>query len=170
MSKQARATAQAQKTPEGVPSPGRVSLRTYAGGSLPGSDEHATGQRDKPFSLRDLQRWSELSIVPRLTQRALRSSEQGSALNAAPLLKPPAAKNASAAKPSPSTGHDFSKVRVHAAAPQTLQTKLAVNQPGDQFEQEAEQVADNVLRMATPGTSMAPATPNDDKPEDETLL
>jgi hypothetical protein len=47
---------------------------------------------------------------------------------------------------------------------------MAVNQPGDQYEQEAEQVADNVLRMAAPGTVMAPAAPNDDKPEDETLL
>ena len=70
----------------------------------------------------------------------------------------------------PIFGHDFSQVRVKAAPAPALQTKLAVNQPGDQYEQEADQVADNVLRMAAPGTVMAPATPDDDKPEDEILL
>lgn len=175
MSKQARATAQAQRTSEGAPSPARVSLRTYAGGSLPASNEHAVGQRDKPLSLRDLQRWPELSIVPPLTSRPLRSGQPGPAPNSAPPLKspatkPPAAKNAGAGKPS--IGHDFSRVRVHATPAPALQTKLAVNQPGDQYEQEADQVADNVLRMAAPGTTMAPATPNDDtdKPEDGNLL
>lgn len=168
MSKQARATALAQKTPEGSPHPNRVFLRTYAGGSLPGSNEHVTDQRDKPFSLRDMQRWPELSIIPPLTQRTIRSTEQGPAANTTLLVKPPAGKNASASNLA--FNHDFSKVRVQAAPVPTLQTKMAVNQPGDQYEQEAEQVAENVLRMAAPGTSMAPAAPNDDKPEDETLL
>ncbi len=168
MSKQARATAQAQKTPEGAPSPVRVSLRTYAGGSLPGSNEHAAEQRDKPLSLRDLQCWPELSIVPPLPSRSLRSGQPGPTPDASSLSKPPAAKNTGAAKPA--LGHDFSRVRVHATPAPTLQTKLAVNQPGDQYEQEADQVADNVLHMAAPGTTLAPATPNDDKPEDESLL
>ncbi len=169
MSKHARATAQAPKTPEGSPLPSRVFLRTYAGGvALPGVDEHAPEQRDKRLSLRDLQRWPELSIIPPLTQRTARSNEQGPATNAAPFLKSPAGQQTSAGKPS--VAHDFSQVRIHATPAPTLQTKLAVNQPGDQYEQEADQVADNVLRMAAPGTAMAPATPNDDKPEDEALL
>src|SRR6266516_4030820 len=137
MSKQARATAQAQKTPEGSPLPSRAFLRIYAGGSLPGSDEHDTEHRDKRLSLRDLQRLPELSNIPPLTQHTARQAAQGPATNASPLLKPPAGKNASPSKPS--IGHDFSQVRVHATSAPTLQTKLAVNQPGDQYEQEAEQ-------------------------------
>jgi hypothetical protein len=48
----------------------------------------------------------------------------------------------------PSFGHDFSRVHVHAPVPETIQTKLTVNQPGDPYEQEADQVADQVMRMS----------------------
>ncbi len=46
-------------------------------------------------------------------------------------------------------GHDFSRVQVHAAAP-TIQAKLAINQPNNRYEQEADQVADAVMRMSEP--------------------
>src|SRR5688572_12789072 len=36
------------------------------------------------------------------------------------------------------------------AANEHLQTKLTVNEPGDQYEQEADLVADKVMRMETP--------------------
>jgi hypothetical protein len=39
-----------------------------------------------------------------------------------------------------------------------LQAKLAVNEPGDQYEQEADRVADRVMRLASPGGTV-PATP-----------
>lgn len=45
-------------------------------------------------------------------------------------------------------GHDFSQVRVHAAAPYRVQTKLTVNQPGDKYEREADEVSEQVMRMA----------------------
>ena len=35
---------------------------------------------------------------------------------------------------------------------QTVQRKLAVNQPGDRFEQEADRMADQVMRMSAPPT------------------
>lgn len=35
----------------------------------------------------------------------------------------------------------------------TLQKKLTINQPGDAYEQEADRVADKVMRMADPGTT-----------------
>ncbi len=41
--------------------------------------------------------------------------------------------------------HNFSQVQIHASAPEILQTKLAINQPGDSYEQEAERVAEGVV-------------------------
>lgn len=44
-------------------------------------------------------------------------------------------------------GHDFSRVRLHPAAPAPIQTKLSVGHPGDEYEQEADRVAEQVMRM-----------------------
>lgn len=48
--------------------------------------------------------------------------------------------------------HDFSRIPICSAA-QTIQTKLAVNKLGDKYEQEADRVADQVMRMPEPETS-----------------
>ena len=61
----------------------------------------------------------------------------------------------------PRFGHDFSQIPVYASHTLVLQTKLTVNQPGDVYEQEADQVAEQVMRMADSESSV----PND---EDET--
>lgn len=53
-------------------------------------------------------------------------------------------------------GTFFSPARDHART--GIQTKMTVNKPGDKFEQEADNMADRVMRMATP-----PATATDDK-------
>ena len=46
---------------------------------------------------------------------------------------------------SPHFGHDFSRIPIHPhAAP--LQMKLAINQPGDEYEQEADRVSEQVMR------------------------
>jgi hypothetical protein len=42
-------------------------------------------------------------------------------------------------------GHNFGVA--HTRLPQTLQAKLTVNEPGDQYEQEADRVAEQVMRM-----------------------
>ncbi|MGY2134456.1 eCIS core domain-containing protein [Hymenobacter sp. HD11105] len=50
-------------------------------------------------------------------------------------------------------GHDFSNINVHnskpnlSASPKRVQPKLVINQPGDVYEQEADAVADKVMRM-----------------------
>jgi hypothetical protein len=44
-------------------------------------------------------------------------------------------------------GHDFSRIAVHGNAPQVLQAKMTISTPGDAGEQEAERVADEVMRM-----------------------
>jgi hypothetical protein len=50
----------------------------------------------------------------------------------------------------PRFGHDFSQVQIHAPTPETMQTKLAINQPGDACEQEADRVAEQVMQMVAP--------------------
>lgn len=47
----------------------------------------------------------------------------------------------------PRFGYDFSQVRVHSAVPKVIQTRLSVNRPGDKYEQEADQVAEEVMQM-----------------------
>jgi hypothetical protein len=46
--------------------------------------------------------------------------------------------------------HDFSRIPFRAPAPVTIQPKLAINTPGDVYEQEAEHVAEQVMRMPEP--------------------
>ena len=42
-------------------------------------------------------------------------------------------------------GHDFSRIPVYSSRARVLQTKLAVDLPGDEYEQEADRVADQVM-------------------------
>ena len=46
--------------------------------------------------------------------------------------------------------HDFSGTPVHARTPITIQAKLAVNAPGDVYEQEADEISEEVLHMPEP--------------------
>ncbi|HEY0602401.1 MAG TPA: hypothetical protein VGD58_05795 [Herpetosiphonaceae bacterium] len=47
-------------------------------------------------------------------------------------------------------GHTFSRIQVYPTTAGLLQTKLAVSTPGDAHEQEADRLADTVLRMPEP--------------------
>lgn len=60
-------------------------------------------------------------------------------------------------------GFDFSQISAHSSHSPILQTKLTVNQPGDAYEQEADQVANQVMRM--PDTTSSSSS---DKDEEET--
>jgi len=60
----------------------------------------------------------------------------------------------------PGSGHDFSQIRVHRTEPEGIQTKLAVNQPGDSCEQEADRVAEQLVGLTTADASMALAEPD----------
>jgi hypothetical protein len=46
--------------------------------------------------------------------------------------------------------HDFSRIPVHAKASVKIQSKLAVNTPGDIYEQEADRISEQVMRMPEP--------------------
>jgi hypothetical protein len=67
----------------------------------------------------------------------------------------------------PRFGHDFSRVRVHTGAPMPFQAKLTINKPGDKYEQEADRIADQVMRMPDPAVQRQ--TILEEEKEDETL-
>jgi hypothetical protein len=46
--------------------------------------------------------------------------------------------------------HDFSQIPVHAKSPASAQAKLTVSSPGDIYEQEANRVSEQVMRMSEP--------------------
>jgi Domain of unknown function (DUF4157) len=52
--------------------------------------------------------------------------------------------------------HDFSQIPIHSASPACVQAKLTVSAPGDTYEQEADRVADQVMRSTNP--LIAPAS------------
>ena len=52
-------------------------------------------------------------------------------------------------------GTDFSQIPIHALASGAIQTKLAINKPGDEYEQEADRVADRVMRTPEPRAQRA---------------
>ena len=47
-------------------------------------------------------------------------------------------------------GNDFSGIPIHASAAKAIQTKLAINKPGDSYEQEADRVSEQIMRMPEP--------------------
>jgi hypothetical protein len=47
----------------------------------------------------------------------------------------------------PRFGHDFSRIPIHPPAAGAIQTKLAINKPGDNYEQEADRITEQVMRM-----------------------
>lgn len=50
----------------------------------------------------------------------------------------------------PHFGHDFSRIPVSLPNAGAIQTKLAINKPGDQYEQEADRIAEQVMRTPEP--------------------
>jgi len=46
--------------------------------------------------------------------------------------------------------HDFSRIPIHSPLAGVIQPKLAINQPSDEYEQEAGRVAEQVMRMPEP--------------------
>ena len=46
--------------------------------------------------------------------------------------------------------HDFSRIALFSPSPVQVQPKLAVNTPGDVYEQEADRVADQVMHISEP--------------------
>ena len=51
---------------------------------------------------------------------------------------------------SPRLGHDFRRISIHPPAAGARQTKLAINEPADNYEQEADRISEHVMRMPKP--------------------
>jgi hypothetical protein len=66
--------------------------------------------------------------------------------------------------------HDFSQIPVHARPSAGVQSKLIIGAPGDRFEQEADHVAERVMRMPEPGVQRACACGSDEKDPKQEFL
>lgn len=58
---------------------------------------------------------------------------------------------------SPRSGHDLSRILIYPPTTGAIQTNLAINEPGDEYEQEADRVAEQVMRMPEPQLQRFPA-------------
>ena len=51
------------------------------------------------------------------------------------------------------------RIQAPASKLRSIQTKLAISRPGDAYEQEADRVADQVMRLPDPNLSVSSAPP-----------
>jgi len=72
----------------------------------------------------------------------------------------------SATTVSASLGYDLSRIRLHPPATKSILTKLAINRPGDSYEQEADRAADKVMNLSSPEfTPVRVSGPSDINPQ-----
>jgi hypothetical protein len=117
-------------------------MRTFA--QKPQADAKATSAKPATFHPAHDQQSRAANPIQRLqdamgNQRALQ-----------PLEANAAAANRETTRGRAFAGFDFSRISVHPPAPGKLQTKLKLGAPGDVHEQEADRVADQVMRMPEP--------------------
>jgi hypothetical protein len=91
------------------------------------------GQSDEVKSIRHLQQTLGNQAVRRLLE-----------INASD------AKENSTAGPIDRFAHQFSRIPIHPPAAGPIQTKLTINEAGDEYEQEADHIAEQVMRMPDP--------------------
>ncbi len=146
MSDQAYAKAQAQqKTLSGSSPKSSLLQRTCACGQhtiAGGECEECRKKREG--MLQRSQRAFEPPSAPGAVQGSAPAQENGTLFN-------------SAFDRAALFGHDFSQIPTHTSTSTVIQTKLAINKPGDEYEQEADQVAAQVMAIsAGPAVSGAP--------------
>src|SRR5436190_18018780 len=120
-------------------------------GGTPGPSGECEDCRKKPLSLQRKTPNSELGtrndfFIPPIIHEVLHSADQPLDAKTRGFMEP-------------RFGHDFSQVRVQGGAPPDIQTKLTTDRPGDQYEKEAERVAEQVMRMTGPGTAETAGRP-----------
>src|SRR6266487_609777 len=107
--------------------------RTCTCGGVPGIDGECPECRRKRLSLqRRATNTTEPSTVPPIVQDVLHSPGQPLDAGTRDFMEP-------------RFGHDFSRIPTYTSTAGAIQTKLAINKPGDEFEQEADRIADQVL-------------------------
>ncbi|WP_372743238.1 DUF4157 domain-containing protein [Neptunomonas sp.] len=90
------------------------------------------GQRREVNSILQLQRTLGNQVMQRMLQTNPEELEVGLASTVTPLFS-----------------HDFCRIPIHPPA-EAIQTKLAINKPGDIYEQEADYITEQVMRMPEP--------------------
>jgi hypothetical protein len=73
--------------------------------------------------------------------------------------RPRATRPARSCCAAPAAGFEFARLAVHAPDRTRVQPKLEVSQPGDAHEQEADRIADEVMRMSDAGGALAWMSP-----------
>ncbi len=93
--------------------------------------------------------------MPKIVQQDMNANMKLSAKSTTTIR--PASKNRSlnnaSGRRSAAALHNFGSIPIHQSAPEAIQTKLTVNEPGDKYEKEADRVADKVMRMQAPQTA-----------------
>jgi hypothetical protein len=146
MSAQAAVQTQTTTKPSITPVTGSVLQRQCACGQHANGGECAEcGKKREGTLQRAAIRPSLVHDVPPIVHEVLRSP--GQPLDAA-----------TRAFMEPRFRRDFSWISAHSRADGALQTKLAINKPGDEYEQEADRIANQV--MAAPGPTPAGNAPS----------
>ncbi len=141
MSHQVHARVQAQqKTPTESSHSSGFLQRTCACGGSPGIDGLCAECRDKRFTLSGSHREFE---DPSTSAGAHSNSPTQESAHSFDSTRARVARS----------GHDFSRIPLYSSPQPVLQKKLKVNQPGDVYEQEADQVAEQVMRMPVMASS-----------------
>jgi hypothetical protein len=130
------------RQPSFLPVPSGLLQRKCACGGTPGVDGECAECRAKRLGS---QRQVNDQAMPPIVHEVLRSPGQPLDASTRAFMEP-------------RFGHDFSQVRVHTGAPQGLRASLTVNQPGDEYEQEADRVAEQIMRMPEPHASLREQT------------
>jgi hypothetical protein len=120
------------------PKQNQPSQRTSSTTARPGTPNSSINQQEHPIL--NLQR----AFGNQAVLRRIRSGCQG------PEAGPAVGRNVL-------SGQVFSRLGIFSKPAKTIQPKLTVNTPGDAFEQEADRVADQVMRMPSPSAPLSPA-------------
>ena len=154
---QTRVKVPAAPMPSFTPVQTSLLQRKCACGGSPGVDGLCEECRSRRLSgQRRATNPTDSILVPSTVHKALSSSGQPVETGTRAFMKP-------------GLGHEFSKMRVAAAMSGAIQTKLTVNQTGDKYEQEADQVAEQVMRMPEGGSPQPEILRRQAEEEDEEI-
>ena len=126
-----------QKTLMGSSSKGSLLQRTCACGQHTIAGGECSACRNKQSTLLRSQRTLEPPSAPGAVPSSSPAQENGPSFN-------------SSFDRASRFGYNFSQIPIHSPVAGVLQTKLAINQPGDQYEQEADRLSEHVMRMPDP--------------------
>jgi hypothetical protein len=126
-----------QKTLRGSSSKGSLLQRKCACGQHTIASDECEACRSEQATLQRSQRTFGPPSAPGAVQGSSPAQENGTSFN-------PSFDRAS------HFGHDFSRIPIHRPVAGAIQTKLAINKPGDHYEQEADRISEQVMRMPEP--------------------